>query len=119
MHPQRGSFSPHNLLSVAEKLWGNLSEAAVHFFEVEYTTAVKGLPHSKQLAFSRDVINPQEGHILCDPDLVTCGFALRIQWRSRIVTSTISRPRKMPVAFIKRPFLASPAPNGTGRPFTR
>jgi hypothetical protein len=24
------------------------------------------LPHSKQRAFSRDVINPQDGHILCD-----------------------------------------------------
>jgi hypothetical protein len=30
------------------------------------TTAVTGLPHSKQLAFNRDVINPQNGHILCD-----------------------------------------------------
>jgi hypothetical protein len=39
---------------------------AGHFFEVEYTTAVKGLPHSKPLAFNRDVINPQDGHILCD-----------------------------------------------------
>ena len=27
-----------------------------YFFEVEYTAAVKGLPHSKQLAFNRDVI---------------------------------------------------------------
>jgi len=44
----------------------NLIKVAVHFFEVEYTTAVKGLPHSKQLAFSRDVISPQFGHILCD-----------------------------------------------------
>jgi hypothetical protein len=24
------------------------------------------LPHSKQCAFNRDVINPQDGHILCD-----------------------------------------------------
>jgi hypothetical protein len=31
-----------------------------------------------QLAFNRDVINPQFGHILCDPDPVTNGFALRI-----------------------------------------
>ena len=80
-------------------------QVPVHFFEVEYTTAVKGLPHSKQRAFSRDVINPQDGHILCDPDSVICGFALRFQWSSRIMNSTISRPRKMLVAFIKRPFL--------------
>ena len=45
---------------------GNVNKAVVHFFEVEYTTAVKGLPHSKHLAFNRDVINPQDGHILCD-----------------------------------------------------
>jgi hypothetical protein len=56
----------HILMSLAEKFWGKVSEAAVHFFDVEYTTAVKGLPHSKQLAFNRDVINPQAGHILCD-----------------------------------------------------
>jgi hypothetical protein len=43
-----------------------VNKAAGHFFEIEYTTAVKGLPHSKQQAFSRDVINPQDGHILCD-----------------------------------------------------
>jgi hypothetical protein len=46
--------------------WDNVDTAAVHFFDVEYTTAVKGLPHSRQLAFNRDVINPQDGHILCD-----------------------------------------------------
>jgi len=43
-----------------------LNKSAVHFFEVEYTTAVKGLPHSKQFVFNRGVINPQDGHILCD-----------------------------------------------------
>ncbi len=95
------------------------SEAADHFFEIEYTTAVKGLPHSKQFAFNRDVINPHDGHILCDPDPVACGFALRIQRSSRIMNSTISRAKKMLVAFIKRPFLASTAPNGMRRPLTR
>ena len=43
----------------------NVNRGAVHFFEVEYTTE-SGLPHSKQRAFNRDVINPQDGHILCD-----------------------------------------------------
>jgi hypothetical protein len=43
----------------------NVNKGAVHFFEVEYTTE-SGLPHSKQRAFNRDVINPQDGHILCD-----------------------------------------------------
>jgi hypothetical protein len=33
--------------------------------EVEFATE-SGLPHSKQCAFNRDVINPQDGHILCD-----------------------------------------------------
>jgi hypothetical protein len=40
-------------------------ERVVYFFEVENTTE-SGLPHSKQRAFNRDVINPQDGHILCD-----------------------------------------------------
>ena len=44
----------------------NVNRGAVHFLEVEYTTVAKGLPHSKQLAFNRDVINPQDGHILCN-----------------------------------------------------
>jgi hypothetical protein len=54
------------LASSLKERFSGTNEAAGHFFEVEYTTAVKGLPHSKQLAFSRDVINPQDGHILCD-----------------------------------------------------
>jgi hypothetical protein len=75
----------------------------VHFFEVEYTTAVRGLPHSKQLAFNREVINPQDGHILCGSDLATSGFTLRIQRSSRIVNSTMSRPKEMLIGFITRP----------------
>jgi len=77
----------------------------VHFFEVEYATAVNGLPHSKQLGFSRGVINPQDGHILCDRTPATCGFTLRIQWSSRIVKRTISRPKEILVAFIKATLL--------------
>lgn len=30
-------------------------------------TGLSGLPHSTQSAFRRGVINPHEGHILCDP----------------------------------------------------
>jgi hypothetical protein len=89
------------------KVLGSLGQAAVYFFEVEYTTAVKGLPHSKQLAFNRGVINPQDGHILCDRNPATCGFSLRIQRNSRIVKRTISRPKEILVAFIKATFLAS------------
>jgi hypothetical protein len=81
------------------------SQAAVYFFEVEYTTAVKGLPHSKQFAFNRDVINPQDGHILCDRSSATCGFTLRIQRSSRIVNSRMSSPKEMLVAFIKATLL--------------
>jgi len=61
------------------KILGNVNKVVVHFLEVEYTTAVKGLPHSKQLAFNRDVINPQFGHILCDPDPATCSLTFRIE----------------------------------------
>jgi hypothetical protein len=72
----------------------------VHFFAIEYTTAVRGLPHSKQHAFNRDVINPQDGHILCVPYPAICGFRLRILRSSRIVTSAIRRPKEILVAFI-------------------
>jgi hypothetical protein len=41
-------------------------------------TTVRDLPHSKQHAFNRDVINPQDGHILCDPYAAICGFGLRL-----------------------------------------
>ena len=76
-----------------------------YFSEVEYSTAVNGLPHSKQFAFKRDVINPQDGHILCDPYPATCGFTLRIQWSNRIVKRTINRPKEILVAFIKATLL--------------
>jgi len=39
---------------------------------------LKDLPHSKHDAFNRDVINPQDGHILCVPYPAICGFSLRI-----------------------------------------
>ena len=38
----------------------------------------RDLPHSRQWVLSRDVINPQNGHILCDPYPATRGFSLRI-----------------------------------------
>ena len=88
------------LISLAEKFWGAVSKATVHFFEIEYTTAIKGLPHSIQLAFNRDVINPQDGHILCDPNRAACCFSLRIHRSSRIVNSTINRPKETLAAFI-------------------
>jgi len=40
-------------------------------------TVARDWPHSKQHAFNRDVINPQDGHILCDPYAAICG-SLRI-----------------------------------------
>jgi hypothetical protein len=82
-----------------------VNQTAVHFFEIEYSTFVKGLPHSKQRAFNRDVISPQFGHILCDPEPATRAFALRIPRSTRIVHNTISRPMKMLVAFIKATLL--------------
>jgi hypothetical protein len=118
-----------------------VNKTAVHFFEIEYSTFVRGLPHSKQRAFSRDVISPQFGHILCDPEAAPGAFALRIPRSTRIVNNTISRPMKMLVAFIKATLLGNfciglasrsrpradvaglidfeqVAANGFGRPFT-
>jgi hypothetical protein len=60
---------------------------------------------AKQHAFNRDVINPQEGHILCVPYPAIRGFSLRILWSSRIVNSARSRPINILVAFIKATLL--------------
>jgi hypothetical protein len=79
-------------MSLGEKFCANASRATLHLFEVEYTTA-KGLPHSRQFALNRDVINPQDGHILCDPNRAACGFSLSIHRSSRIENTTISRSR--------------------------
>jgi len=46
-------------------------------------------------AFNRDVINPQDGHILCDPNRAAWGFSLSIHRNSRIVNNTISRSREI------------------------
>jgi hypothetical protein len=52
---------------------------ALYFSRTGITlTAVRDWPHSKQHAFKRDVINPQDGHILCDPNPAICGLSLRI-----------------------------------------
>jgi hypothetical protein len=52
-------------------------------------------PHPKQRAFSRDVINPQDGHILWVPYSAIRGVSLRIQWSNRIVNSTMSKPKEI------------------------
>lgn len=93
-------------------------KATIHFFGVEYIAA-KGLPHSKQFARNRGVINPQDGHILCGRNPVSCGVTLRIQWASRIVSSTINKPKEILVAFIKVTFLRGPALDTMARPLTR
>jgi hypothetical protein len=51
------------------------------------------------------VINPQDGHILCDRNPMACGFSLRIQVSSRIVKITISRPKERLVAVINATLL--------------
>jgi hypothetical protein len=46
--------------------FSNGNRTLICYFEIVYTTAGIGLPHSKQRAVELDVINPQDGHILCD-----------------------------------------------------
>jgi len=43
-------------------------------FSPQYT-AGSGLPHSRQNVFERDVIKPQDGHILWDPKPAICGVS--------------------------------------------
>jgi len=49
-----------------------------HFLPVEYASRVRDLPHSMQDSFNRDVINPQDGHMVCVPYRAICGLSLRI-----------------------------------------
>jgi hypothetical protein len=73
----------------------------VRFFTVRPPCRSEKLAtHSKQRAFNRDVINPQEGHILWDRNPAICGF-LRIQWSGKSVNTTTSRPKEIVIAFIK------------------
>ena len=94
--PRRFNFTTNLMFFMSSSLGG---KAAVYFFEIEYTT-VRGLPHSRQRAFDRDVISPQDGHILC-PDPATSDFVSRIQSSSRTVNSTTSKPKEIIPALIK------------------
>jgi hypothetical protein len=46
------------------------------------------------------VINPQNGHILCDPYSPIGGFNLRVLWSRKIANSAISRQKEILVALI-------------------
>jgi hypothetical protein len=65
-----------------------------------YGFAALTAPHSRQRAF-RDVINPQDEHILCARKPLVCGFSLSLQRSSRMVKSTIKTPKEILVAFIR------------------
>src|SRR5216684_6638190 len=58
----------------------NTIRMTIHFcsaasFHHRYT-AGSDFPHSRQNSFERDVINPQDGHTLCDTKPALCGFSL-------------------------------------------
>jgi hypothetical protein len=53
-----------------------------------------------QFGLNRDVINPHDGHILCDPNRAACGLSLNIHRSSMIANSAISRPREILAAFM-------------------
>jgi hypothetical protein len=73
----------------------------IYYFEIVWTTAGIGLPHSKQRVVELDVISPQEGHILCDRNAAIRGLALRTHRSRRIVTSRISSPTTARVTLTK------------------
>jgi hypothetical protein len=58
-----------------------------------------------QRAFNRDVINPQDGHILCVPCPAIGGFRSRVLRSRRIANSAIRKPTNILVAFIKATLL--------------
>ena len=57
----------------------NTVRMTIHFCSVasfhRRYTAGNDFPHSKQNSFARDVINPQDGHIVCDPRRAVCGLS--------------------------------------------
>lgn len=103
IHPLTTGF-PLALRNRLEHLLLAVSATASLFLH-RHTTALRNWPrHSRQRRFSRDVISPQFGHILCrDPG--TSGFLSRIQRSSRIVNSTISRPRERRLCSSKKTVL--------------
>jgi len=48
-----------------------------------------------QCALNRGVINPQNGHIFCDPNLAVWGFSLSIHRSNTTADSTISKAREI------------------------
>ena len=89
------------------------------FSWVDYRFEKLATPHSKQRGFRRDVISPQNGHILCDRIPTECGFSLRIQRSRRIVRSRKSRPKEMLIVLIEAFLLGHfriecSAPEGNG-----
>ena len=104
-HVHRGSEHGLVIPVLREAQLGGHGQSPVHFSTVEYTTPVRGLPHSKQHVLNRDVINPHDGHILCVPYPAIWGFTLLILRSSRIVNSAISRASAILVACIEATLL--------------
>jgi hypothetical protein len=99
---------------------GNGQNDGVSFFTVDgYGFEKLAMPHSRQRGFRREVINPQDGQILCDWNPANCGFSLRIQRSSRIVNSTISSPKEILVAFMKATLLGECRTKIDGQAITR
>jgi hypothetical protein len=65
-----------------------------------YNFAALTAPHSRQRAF-RDVINPQDEHILCARNPLVCRFSVSLQRSSKMVKSTINTPKEILVAFMR------------------
>jgi hypothetical protein len=104
-HEVTASIQLHNKFCIFHSLslfLRKIVKPVVHFSRIGATLHCykRDLPHSKQLGFNRDVINPQDGHILCDPYPAMRGVSLCILCSSRIANSTISRPKEMLIALI-------------------
>jgi hypothetical protein len=73
--------------------------------EIGYCTVVNGLPHSRQRGLVREVINPHEGHILCDRAPLSAKLGLRNHQSNTIVNSTIDKPKVRSIAFMVLSFV--------------
>ena len=67
-----GNSEPRN--KGRSPLGGSREQQRLFLHRYTYGFGMLAMPHSKQRGFNRDVINPQDGHILCDRNPPVCAF---------------------------------------------
>jgi hypothetical protein len=72
-------------------------------------TGLRGWRHSRQRSSNRDVISPQDGHIICDPYKAVFR-TLRVLRNTQIVNSAMSRPTEKLIPLMSALFQQNEVP---------